>query len=152
MCNAKRYLFISFLVLMVCGGSAQAQDVPTDAFSDFTYNCYITINQIDVINTELTFKERAGLELSKYEGDGFYISILNYFIGTYITLDQRIGSEPQADYFFLLNGITYGLSMDDVINFQDNTFISGFGIVIQEYEAPYFLFFTGVRVFEDEEE
>ena len=135
--NKILYYLIFSLLVLTC--SVKAQEFESSVVVGNTYNCYIVLFPLDVINTHITFGAKGSLQFSEYPGDGYYTSVANFFMGSYLALDQQIGPFT-SDLIFLMAGLSF------------DPFITGVGFTVREYTYVYATMFFGVRLEVGEEE
>lgn len=122
----------SFLLLMlIFEGTAQCQSIQPAVVNGNTYTCYF-ISQLDIFSTDIIFDDKGMMELTKYNGNGFYFTLTDLFMGIYWSLNQTIGLRT-GDYIFIISGST------------KDPFISGICIMIYEYKEFFLSLFFGFR-------
>ena len=139
MSAAKKSLkgfFASLAVLLLCMGTASAQEFGAQVVTGNTYTCYF-LSVPDIVASNVTFNEKGGMTLSSFPGNGFYFTLTNLFAGTYWSLDATIGSK-KGDLLFYMIGTTF------------DPLIVGTGIMVIEYDEFYAMAFFGVRNTEGE--
>ncbi len=130
--NAMKKTIIILAVLFTLCGTAEA--VQTSVVNGNTYTAYI-ISKLDIVSSTMEFNEKGGLLFSGYEGNGFYFTLTNFFVGVYWSLNQTIGTKT-GDVIFLMVGNTF------------DPFIYGTGTMTIEYSDTYGMVFFGFRVVE----
>ena len=132
--SAKKIIFCFMFLIMVFISNAGAQDFESNAVTGNTYACYF-ITPLDIVSNSITFDEKGGMSFLDFPGSGFYINVTDLFVGTYWSLNAKLGN-ASGDIVFLIAGVT------------SDPFIVGTGIAIIEYSEPYILGFFGFRVTE----
>ncbi len=124
------------LMILVCTGTAAAQDFETSVVTGNTYTCYF-LSRLDIFNTDIFFDEKGGMAFAKFEGNGFYFTLANLFVGIYWSLNAKIGTRT-GDSVFVLTGSTI------------DPFVIGTGTLLFEYSDLYGLLYFGFRNVEEE--
>lgn len=122
----------SLLLAVVFAGDVKAQIIKPEVVNGNTYTCYF-LSTLDIINSDIVFNGKGMMTLTAYAGNGFYVPILESFMGVYWSLNQQIGLNSKGDYLFIISGITA------------DPFITGVGLIIYEYKKIYFTVFFGFR-------
>ncbi len=136
---AIKILLIIFLITIITC-NAEAQEFESSVVYGNTYNCYIIVYPLGVINTHITFGAKMTLQFSEYPGDGYYMTIANLFMGSYLSLKQQIGPVDGSDFIFLMTGMSF------------DPFVTGVGFAVRDYTYIYAMMFFGVRLEVGEEE
>ena len=135
---ALKYIYCIFIIIIFTCNS-DAQEFESSVVVGNTYNCYIVVFPLDVINTHITFGAKGSLQFSEYPGDGYYMLLTSFFMGSYLSLDQQIGPF-ESDFVFLMTGLSF------------DPFITGIGLAVRDYTYVYGMMFFGVRMEVGEEE
>ncbi len=132
--SAKKIIFCCMFMVMVFISNAGAQDFGSNVVTGNTYTCYF-LTPLDIVTNNITFGERGGMTFSSFAGTGFYINITNFFAGSYLSLNAKLGNSS-GDVIFLISGVTF------------DPFIVGTGLAIVEYSEPYIMGFFGFKLTE----
>lgn len=124
-------IVICAIVFVLCGRIAQCQPVFAATVNGNTYTCYF-ISTLDIFRTNVVFNEKGRMELSAYQGDGFYFTLTTLFGGVYWSLNQTIG-QRRGDFLFFPVGNTR------------DPFIFGTCLIVFEYREVFFAVFFGFR-------
>lgn len=125
------FFFAFFMLAWLACFSSAVPAADAQVVTGNTYTCYI-LSPLDIVNTNITFKDKGGMELSSYSGNGFYFTLTQYFVGLYWSLDQTMGTAI-GDIIFLFLGTT------------NDPFILGTGVLTIQYNEAYPMFFFGFR-------
>ncbi len=119
------------LLFMLLVENVHADNYETHVVSGNVYTCYF-ITSIDVLSSDITFEEKSGMSFATFPGNGFYLNFINFFAGTYLTLDAKFGGR-KGDLVFFMTGISF------------DPWIFGTGFIVFEYSKSYFMTFFGLR-------
>ena len=135
MAKLRAMMTICLLVGVLYAGNAAAQDVDASVVTGNTYTCYF-LSTIDIFNTDITFDEKGAMLFSNFDGDGFYFTVANAFVGAYWALNAKIGARTD-DALFLMIGSSF------------DPFVLGTGILIMDYSDVFFMVYFGFRNIEE---
>jgi hypothetical protein len=113
-------------------GTIRAEDgIKPAVVTGKTYVCYFVCS-LDVFNPQVTFDSNGGLIFSNFSGYGFYFTVTSLFMGSYVVIDGKIGTQT-GDIVLLLVGAS----------FEPTPFIAGTGLLIFNYTQTLPIVFTG---------
>jgi hypothetical protein len=135
--RSTKVISILLLAFLVCTVSknVQAQIIEPEVVNGNTYTCYF-ISSLDIFLTDIQFSDKGFIQLTSYKGNGFYLTLTDFFVGVYWSLKQQIGTKATGDYIFIMSGNT------------KDPFITGTCLLIYEYKEIFFSVFFGFRSIE----
>ncbi len=111
---------------------------PAAAVRSNTYSCYMYV-PYEIINIELSFSDDGALAADLWQGNGFYMDIMNTFTAFYWAVDafsisdgEQEEDAPPMDLNLIISGSSVG------------PFILGAGIMILDYAEIHPVVFVGI--------
>ncbi len=133
------------LLTAFVAGTTTARAAETAAIQGTSYACYMYV-PFGIINTTIEFEFDGGLVIEEWDGNGFYISTGNIFVGFYWAVDAftpkdgKEGDSADQDVMILLSGFGAG------------AFVGGTGLIILDYGELYITGLVGIKTRQEEEE